>query len=109
MLETTNHLLLHCSYTEAVWNIVALSYSLSNYEALGQSEDPGEWLQKIAASRDRRERKQMIGILLTFWWMVWKERNRRIFDQLELPPNSLARLIQETISVQHLAWDSPSI
>jgi hypothetical protein len=41
--------------------------------------------------------------------MVWKERNRRIFDQLELPPNSLARLIQETISVQHLAWDSPSI
>jgi hypothetical protein len=105
MFEMTNHLLLHCNYTEVVWNIVATSYSLPNYAALSHSVGPAGWLRKIAASGDGRQKKNT-GILCTFWWMVWKERNRRIFDQLELSPNSLARFIQESISAQQLAWES---
>jgi hypothetical protein len=38
--------------------------------------------------------------------MVWKERNKRIFEQSGLSPIALARQIQDTIAIQYLAMDS---
>jgi hypothetical protein len=42
----------------------------------GNSED---WVTLMASSGTTKERKIKLGILITFWWMVWKKRNRRIF------------------------------
>jgi hypothetical protein len=40
MFETTNHILLECNYTEAVWNIVAGKFGLPGYGFLSHSEGP---------------------------------------------------------------------
>jgi hypothetical protein len=103
MFETTNHILLECNFTEAVWNIVAGKFGLPGFGSLDHSEGPLGWMQQIGRVGSKREKRRKLGILLTFWWMVWKERNRRIFEQEHLSHQALAALIQDSINLQWLA------
>jgi hypothetical protein len=48
-------------------------------------------------------KEKTVGILLTFWWNLWKQRNRRIFYHVELSAPPLARVIIDAIGLQHLA------
>jgi hypothetical protein len=48
-------------------------------------------------------RKEEDWILTTFWWMIWKERNRRIFDQRESSAQRLANCILDSITNHQLA------
>jgi hypothetical protein len=91
MSETTKHILVECNFTEAVWNIVAGKFALPGYDALNHSEGPLGWIQQIASSGTTRQKRKNLDIMFTFWWMVWKERNRRIFEQEELSPQALAK------------------
>jgi hypothetical protein len=45
------------------------------------------------------------GILFSFWWQIWKERNRRMFDQKEASVLQVSSLIHEAIQLQGLAWN----
>jgi hypothetical protein len=42
-------------------------------------------------------------MLFTFWSMIWKERNTRIFEHREISDQRLAVLIQEAILLNHSA------
>ena len=46
---------------------------------------------------DKSLQKKFSGLLLFFWWGVWKERNRRIFQQDCMPAKELASLIKSDI------------
>jgi hypothetical protein len=41
-------------------------------------------------SQDKRKR---LGVLLIFWWRIWKERNYRIFDNICSSPKQVAAII----------------
>jgi hypothetical protein len=102
-LNTTNHTLLEFNFTKAVWNIVAGKFAFPVYGALNHSKGLLGWIQQIASSGSRRQKRRNLGIFFTFWWMVWKERNMRIFEQEQPSHQALARLIQDSISLQFLA------
>jgi hypothetical protein len=40
-----------------------------------------------------------VGLLLTFWWGIWKARNDAIFRGLLRSPNHLSRVIIEEIDL----------
>jgi hypothetical protein len=79
---------------------VATRFAMTGYAALNHSEGPAGWLRQIAALGDKRQKRRNIGILCTFWWMIWKERNHRMFEHVELAPNNLAPLINDSIVIQ---------
>jgi hypothetical protein len=45
----------------------------------------------------RKDKRKNLGILFTFWCMVWKERNRGIFEDKHLSGLQVAHLIKEDI------------
>jgi hypothetical protein len=45
------------------------------------------------------EKREKLGVLFTFWWMVWKERNRRIFDGRILLCSALGCRMNGSVSV----------
>lgn len=47
--------------------------------------------------------KKMIGALLTTWWHVWLERNRRIFQQQCQSELKVAYKIKENIDLTELS------
>jgi hypothetical protein len=58
------------------------------------------WVEK------RREEKWES--FFTFWWLIWKERNKRIVEQKESSAQGLAVLIHDTIHLHQFAW-APSV
>jgi hypothetical protein len=70
---------------------------------------PVGWVKTLARIGSRKDRKKNLGILITFWWSIWKERNKRIFEDKEMFAQDLACLIQETVVVHHLAWIAPVV
>ncbi|KQK20346.2 hypothetical protein BRADI_1g54055v3 [Brachypodium distachyon] len=49
--------------------------------------------------RPNPEKRADSGRLLYTWWGVWKERNRRVFRNVALPPLEVAHLVWEDIRV----------
>jgi hypothetical protein len=108
MEETTPHLLTNCNFTKAVWNIIAPKFGLPHYGIMGALGGPLEWMNFLLKSGSKKEKRKKVGILFTFWWLIWKERNRRIFEFKETSAHGLAVLILEAVWVHHLAWESGS-
>jgi hypothetical protein len=79
MHETSKHLLTQCNYTEAVWNLLAAILQLPNYTTLNRVRGPKNWMAVMSRTGSKQVKRNNLGELLTFWWMIWKERNRRIF------------------------------
>jgi hypothetical protein len=107
MNETTVHLLTECNYTEATWNLVAARFNLPGYDFFGSSHGPLQWVHQLQTVGSKADKKRNLGILCAFWWMVWKERNRRIFEAKEISAHALAMLIREAVDVQDFACRSP--
>jgi hypothetical protein len=77
--ETSCHLLTQCNYAEAFWNCIAPQYDLPPFISISSSGglvDWVIWLSKAGSSSTIRSR---LGVLFSFWWHLWKERNMRIF------------------------------
>jgi hypothetical protein len=109
MDETTANILTECNFIEAVWHLVAAKFNLPIYSNLSISGAPAGWVKILARAGTRKDRKKKLSILITFWWLIWMERNKRIFEDKEMSAQELARLIQETVNVHHLAWIVPTI
>jgi hypothetical protein len=81
--ENADHLLTECNFTEAVWDKVALHFQVHHAICQFQKGNVMDWIASIAVSCSRKEQCLNGGIVLSFWWHIWKERNRRVFDQKE--------------------------
>jgi hypothetical protein len=57
-------------------------------------------VSQIQSSGSHKERKRKLGVLLSSWWMIWKERNRRIFKNKGMSASSLAHLAMDEIRLQ---------
>jgi hypothetical protein len=103
-----DHLLSKCNYTEAVWRSVSDSLGLPKYQSLCNLGGPVDWVLYISSSdsrgvvskkKDSRGvKRQKLGYLFFFWWNVWEEMNRRIFNS-ELPVVGLANLLMQDIQI----------
>jgi hypothetical protein len=52
-------------------------------------------------------KRMKLGILFTFWWHIWKETNRRFFDNKEQSIPRLAAVLQEKVALYtraHSVW-----
>jgi hypothetical protein len=61
------------------------------------------WVNHFANKGNKQARKIKLGILVLFWWHLWKERNRRIFDSKEQSLLEMADAIQSEIDMFHRA------
>jgi hypothetical protein len=52
-----------------------------------------DWLLAIGRLRPTHQQRQIAGVILCFWWHVWKERNNRIFEDKEC---SFLQIVEQT-------------
>jgi hypothetical protein len=50
---------------------------------------------RISESNQGVDRRAKLGIIFTIWWYLWKERNRRIFDNKECSIPQLSALFND--------------
>jgi hypothetical protein len=90
--KTTEHLLTQCNFAEAAWNITASQFGLPPSSVMAAARGPKQWISFLLQAGSK-EKKKNLGILLTFWWIIWKERNKRIFKYKEVFAVRLAHLV----------------
>jgi hypothetical protein len=62
----------------------------------------GFW-RRCRAKFDKNHRRNFDGVMIYFWWNIWKERNRRTFQQQSMQASQVTRLYKDDITQFHLA------
>jgi hypothetical protein len=90
--ETPTHLCKDCTYAKQVWSYLKQWLNLYVLNSVGMNGSLHGYWRKCRAKFDRSERRKIDGVMIYFWWNVWKERNRRTFQQKTsaTDPSSLA-------------------
>jgi hypothetical protein len=107
-LETGLHLCLLCPFAKAVWNIV-LSWEHFDDLHLQPLSDPPHiyiWWEDAARRVPRTERRRFNGVVIYTFWNLWKERNRRIFNNMTESAFQVATRIKEDIEQRKRAFVS---
>jgi hypothetical protein len=98
-LETGPHLCLHCPFARAVWRQILVWEGLS---LLAQA-DPTHfssikvWWEATSSPLPKNQKRDFNGLMIYTLWNIWKERNRRIFENSALTPIQLALKIKEDV------------
>jgi hypothetical protein len=62
-----------------------------------QGGEPVTWVWRLCEVDSTKDKRKKLGTLFTFWWQVWKERNRRIFKGKELSIPQLSAIFNDQI------------
>lgn len=101
-LESINHLFLNCNYTHKVWMAFMLDYGRDwvmckdiKHMFLGQH------IQGLT------ERARTLWKLLPFavCWVIWRKRNKRIFEKQEKVETKVIEAVKATL----LYWNGPNV
>ena len=81
-LETGLHLCLCCLFAKAVWSQIL---AWEHFDGLigQQQNDPSnirQWWENASSKVPCPERRRFNGMVIYIFWNLWKERNRRIFN-----------------------------
>jgi hypothetical protein len=97
--ETPVHLCKNCSYTSIVWDQIIRWFPLQRLPPISGTNSIYSWWKKCRRQVDREHKGAFDGLILHFWWNIWKERNRRTFQQVAKLPLDVAYLIKEDIQL----------
>lgn len=103
--ETRDHLLINCPFAKKLWTNTKRTFNKSGIAPREFNELVFQWNKEVFQCRVVKRAWNLIsGFVL---WMVWKERNRRVFQNSAKEPEVIwgraVELMQETILVDK--WD----
>lgn len=76
---------------------------LTSLNTLNTSGSLHSYWHKCRSKVEREQRKSFDGIMIYFWRNIWKERNRRIFQQKTLPSKQVMSMCKDGIQQYKLA------
>ena len=95
-----------CDFVREVWNLVHawlnLSISTSNPQA-----GTANWWSKVNLTVSKVDKIATRGALLTTWWNIWLERNRRIFNHKSLSEREVAHLVKQDLDLRCWVFKPP--
>jgi hypothetical protein len=95
--ETPTHLCKDCTFTKQVWSVIKSWFGLSILDTISINGSLHGYWHKCRRKVDRTHRKAFNGLMIHFWWNIWKERNRRTFQNKSLPAREVAFLCKEEV------------
>jgi hypothetical protein len=105
ILEDANHLVLACPYALEVWQGFVTTHNTVTSIAQRSTTIAG-WWKKIARFRKNKTKKELTTIAVYTIWHLWKERNRRIFEDCSCSPTGLLAQIRADVQNVTLAFRS---
>jgi hypothetical protein len=96
--ETMPHLGKDCPFSVEVWNMILswanLSFLSGGVSNLGSLYD---WWKRLRNRCCKESKKIFDGLLISFWWNIWLERNNIIFQRLQRSAIQVTQLVKDQI------------
>jgi hypothetical protein len=106
--ETPNHLCLHCPFAKQVWTDLTRWLNLSMLHSVLMTGTIYSFWRKCRNKVDKRLRRKFDGIIIYFWWNLWKERNRRTFQHRSVQAHQVAMLCKDDITQIQWGMQEPT-
>ncbi|XP_039065401.1 uncharacterized protein LOC120210805 [Hibiscus syriacus] len=95
--ESRNHLFFDCAYASYIWNSIMILTNLRDTHRT--------WNSRIECSAKKWKGKSLISIILRIAWnafnyLIWEERNRRIFKGGSRTTYQILKSIKEFVRIQ---------
>ena len=87
MAKPASHLFLHCEVFGSLWQHIRSWIGVSGEDPQNISEHFYQFTHYTSHSKARRSFLQLIWLLCV--WLVWTERNNRLFNNIETPNDQL--------------------
>jgi hypothetical protein len=101
--ENANHLMLTCPFAKSLWQMLTQSHrAVANIAH--RSTTLSGWWKKIARFRKSKTKKELTTLSVYVLWHLWKERNRRIFENKICTPEGLLVQIRAYVANIGLAF-----
>ena len=68
-----------------------------------------DWWEKELVQLSKKARRVKAALMIYTAWNVWKERNRRVFDQKSITPSEVLQLIKNEIMERKMACGAPEL
>ena len=101
--ETATHLCKDCVFSKQVWSDLKQWLGLTAIDIVPMTCSIHSYWRKCRAKIDKDRRKAFDCIMIYLWWNVWKERNRRTFQNKSMQPRQVALLCKEALEQYQLA------
>ena len=101
-LETGLHLCLLCPLAKSVWTQV-LTWEHFDVQLIQHDVDPSKinsWWEEAAQKVPKDQRRRFNGMVIYVLWNLWKERNRRIFENRFQTAKQVAPRAKEEIDMR---------
>jgi hypothetical protein len=82
--ENPTHLCKDCTFSKQVWGIFKTWFGLSTINTVGDNGSLHGYWRRCRSRIDKPHKRSFDGIMIYFWWNIWKERNRRTFQNKRL-------------------------
>jgi hypothetical protein len=107
-LETIGHLMQECCYSKTIWEKVGswISAPALNPGMWNHDDDMVEWFTAMGLSGQGARKDGIRSVVMLTAWMIWKERNNRIFNGSCRSPNQLLGAIQDEVKTWMLAGNT---
>jgi hypothetical protein len=85
--ESANHLFIHCDVFGSLWQHIRAWIGVQGVDPFSITDDFLQFIHYTGTSKARRSFLQLLWLLGI--WIIWSERNNRIFTNVETPINQL--------------------
>jgi len=109
-LERGLHLCLNCPFAQEVWSTVAAWENFGNLQQVLQTQADTliEWWELTLTSVQKERRREFNGMAIHIMWNLWKERNRRIFNNNSSTALQVAGRAKDDLVQYRRAFTTPS-
>jgi hypothetical protein len=109
-LETGLHLCLLCPVAKKVWCLV-LAWEHFDTDLIRHQTQLTEirtWWEQAATKVPRERRRHFNGVVIYTMWNIWKERNRRIFQDTVMDARQVALKAKEDTNMHFRVFNNQS-
>ncbi|KAM3372699.1 hypothetical protein ACQJBY_019531 [Aegilops geniculata] len=93
------HLTLQCCYAREVWHLF-LGANSRMYNGVSSASSVSDWWKLLCTQRGAPARtEEEITLSAYIAWHLWKERNRRVFEDKDLTPRALVNMIRDDVTL----------
>ena len=100
-LETAYHLLVQCPWSRGAWDTLAGLASLPSMQTGSwvATTNIKEWMTYCWSKAASDKRKGVLSLMHLVSWEIWRERNRRIFQDLRMDMRTFVQRLKDEITM----------
>jgi hypothetical protein len=102
MAENAQHLFIGCAVVNIIWGAI-LNWAGFHQVVSSMDKPLSSWWESARSNIPRANKSHLDALVMLTTWMIWRERNNRVFENLSTPIQTFIVQIKEEVKLWAVA------